>query len=90
MGGWIADEAADGFAETEREAYYDPEDADNAGGDHAFDHGGDNVFSVHHTAIEEGKSGRHQEYEGCGNHDPGDIGRIILGRICKGGRTRYE
>jgi hypothetical protein len=63
VGTWITNESADGFTEAEGVTNYDPKYANNSGGDHAFDHGRDNVFAVYHSPVKEGETGSHEEYE---------------------------
>jgi len=90
VGGWIADESTDRISEAEGVTYNYPEDADYSCGYHAFDHGGDNVFTVYHTAIEEGETGSHKENECGGNQYPGDVCGIVLRGIGEGGGVRNK
>lgn len=73
-GGGVADDAADVVAKGEAEAEDHPQDTDDSHGDETLQHGGNNVFGSHHTAIEEGETRGHHEHEDGGRDEPCHIG----------------
>ena len=89
----IADEAADTVAEGEAEADDHPQQRNHAHRDEALKHGGDRALAVHHAAIEEGESRRHQQDEARGRQHPGDIAwldRPPFHRRWSGGRRNPQ
>src|SRR6185369_3642312 len=74
----IADEPADAGTETKSIADDDPENADDTCCYKRFDHGGDDIFSMHHAAIEKCKTGCHEKDKSRGHDQPGNVGGIVF------------
>ena len=77
----VADDAAEAVPEAQAEADHHPDDTDDAQGHEALEHGGDDVFPVHHAAIEEGEARGHEEHEGAGDDHPGYVAGIGLRHV---------
>ena len=82
--------AADVIAKAQREADNHPEDGNQSHGDKRLQHGGDDILSTHHTAVEERQSGGHHQYKDGSRDQPGHISGRYHRPVTLKGRLAYR